>query len=446
MTTIPTIPNVNAGGSLDIIQTTFKLSAISNAATWNNGNATQLQSDLLALVEENLGANSPLKSYIGSWDLVWGPCVFQNVGSTDADNAMYVAYNADIDYYVVAIAATNIQSLYDWETEDFNVGLANRVAFPNGISAPNCVNPSSATNVGLVSLGTATGVTHLLSMSPPSENVPGYGQNLQQFLKSKESTSATLVFTGHSLGGALSPTLAFWLYPQGSNNGQPWANVFVLPTAGATPGDLDFATAFNTAFPQTAVTGTNATTYDYAYWNTVIWNQYDTVPHAWCNLSWASPGQAPGNVIWDLVLGTTILNTTYVKSCTCLYGPLSGLALQEIPFLIGKANQAAGNVITNDVVSSSYAHLQNQMLPAPQPSPPPGGVSTIQQFLNYLGQQHMTEYATLFDVPPDPFNANVNWGEALWNVLGTLIEDLLKDLTVTIDTVPAAGAPAPTDA
>ncbi len=55
----------------------------------------------------------------GDWKVVWGPCVYSRKPTlpSSATNAMYVAYSAKLSTYVVAIAATNPTSLYDWVTE-----------------------------------------------------------------------------------------------------------------------------------------------------------------------------------------------------------------------------------------------------------------------------------------------------------------------------------------
>src|SRR3569832_1626184 len=100
--------------------------------------------------------------------------------------------------------------------------------------------------------------------------------DIRAYLKSVENPDATLTFSGHSLAGALSPTLAFHLYPDPAGSG--WAKVHSLPTAGATPGNAAFVEAWTKAYPATpADSGFN--------WNTDYANAHDVVPHAWNNLS-----------------------------------------------------------------------------------------------------------------------------------------------------------------
>ncbi|NEO43521.1 MAG: lipase family protein [Moorea sp. SIO4A3] len=72
---------------------------------------------------------------------------------------------------------------------------------------------------------------------------------------------------GHSLGGALSPTLALAALDQKSEwSGGKEFTISVYPSAGPTPGNEDFATYYDSRL------GENTTR---------IWNNIDIVPHAW---------------------------------------------------------------------------------------------------------------------------------------------------------------------
>lgn len=201
----------------------------------------------------------------GGWSTVWGPVVFQadvDAGPQIASNVMYAAANSDRSMVVVAIAGTNFKSiLYDVEKEDNAVGST--VAW-----AP--------TRSGLhpyVSSGTALGVSNLLAM-----NDGATGRTLAEFLGASASTSARLIFTGHSLGGALAPTLALTLF--NSDNGalkqSDWQSVRFYSTAGPTPGNKDFADYVRQEFPPD---GPHAKPYQ--CWNQVVWNSLDVVPQGW---------------------------------------------------------------------------------------------------------------------------------------------------------------------
>lgn len=153
---------------------------------------------------------------IGDWQLVWGPQFWQAPDSVLSGNVMYVAHTAAMpgagDAYVVAPSATNSRSLYDWFGDDFDVAASVDFASfdPSASSAPFAlkkpVDPQGVT----ISMGTATRVWHLLNMlSPQTALVPN--TTLAEFLHALGNTGATVIFTGHSLAGALSPTRATWL-------------------------------------------------------------------------------------------------------------------------------------------------------------------------------------------------------------------------------------------
>lgn len=274
----------------DIVQTVFLLNVASNGVSSISETQSDLQSDLAVYL--NGGTTSAGKNFAGffptmnsqlaggDWAVTWGPCVYSTnpTSAAPAANAMFVAYSASLSTYVVAIAATNPTSLYDWVHEDGEVQAVNQAKWPPTLPyvatthLPWIINPPAA-----VSEATATGLSNLLSQ--PAMTDPKKG-TLQSYLASVASSSDTLIFTGHSLAGALSPTVAYYLYPNPSASG--WKNVFVLPTAGATPGNGPFAKAFIKAYPPTSVAGVSAA---YGQWNVDFANQHDVVPHAWNQLS-----------------------------------------------------------------------------------------------------------------------------------------------------------------
>jgi hypothetical protein len=108
-------------------------------------------------------------------------------------------------------------------------------------------------------------------------------QRLFEYLQGVQSKDATLIITGHSLGGALSPILALALFTQGGPlQKENWGQVYVLPIAGATPGNADLAAAFAAVFP--AIPEQVPSTPNLAaepLWNCNIANKFDFVPLAW---------------------------------------------------------------------------------------------------------------------------------------------------------------------
>jgi len=106
-----------------------------------------------------------------------------------------------------------------------------------------------------------------LNITPPCAPLPGVGQKLMSFLKTIAKTGKVNIYTaGHSLGGALAPSLTLALQDlrflwdlEGNATFLPFA------FAGPTPGDAAFAGYFQTKFPNLQR----------------IWNKIDIVPHAW---------------------------------------------------------------------------------------------------------------------------------------------------------------------
>ncbi|HEV3485191.1 MAG TPA: hypothetical protein VG106_07270 [Vicinamibacterales bacterium] len=193
-------------------------------------------------------------SFIGTgWSIVWGPEVYvPNPSNPHAANALLVVQGSDASgspLYIVATAGTNGKSLLEEVIEDLDVAL---VPFGPG---------------GQITLGTSDGVQILMGLQ--SNN-----QTISEFLANNASSSAMLVFTGHSLGGALTPALALSIDTSG------WGQVYAMPTAGPTPGDQTFVNAFTAKFP----TPPNHTD-PLSTWNCNIVNTLDLVPMAWTSLS-----------------------------------------------------------------------------------------------------------------------------------------------------------------
>lgn len=264
--------------TFDLWQQSYTLAQMSGAVSTQTGEPATLAANLNALLTTFYTTNA---SQLGAWTTVWGPAVFESQPSASsyADNVMYVATNADESIYLVSIAGTNPKSKYDIHQEDLQVSTTVNwdAAFPS--LSPYSIPSSLPALNPFLSTGTALGVNNLLGMV---DGLQGTNEGLVAFLKGLSTSTtqgATLVFCGHSLAGALSPTLALALFnpaggPLAASN---WANVYFYPTAGPTPGNADFGTFLSTVFPQ--VIPSNALPYQ--IWNANLWNTIDIVPHAW---------------------------------------------------------------------------------------------------------------------------------------------------------------------
>lgn len=231
-------------------QQVFCLNLLSNIASSRKGNQQQLE--LYARQHVHAVVNDcTIAELIEKWQVAqvgWGPVVYQAHHSQYADNTMFVAKKSDSNIYVIAIAGTNPLSRFGWVTEDGEVEKT--VKWPYG--APD--------NHLCISEGTSKGLNILLNMEYK-------GEKLLQFLHRISQQPLELHVSGHSLGGALSPSLALALFDlknQWDPNGN--ATIEVLPTAGATPGDTNFASYYDSKL------GDHTDR---------IWNQKDIVPHAW---------------------------------------------------------------------------------------------------------------------------------------------------------------------
>ncbi|GEJ43870.1 lipase family protein [Chryseobacterium sp. ON_d1] len=289
--------------SLDAYQQVFGMAGLANRAGGYNGTGVQLQQQLqydlsyyfsnvppvAAMKQTEPSTPNPLITpLLGNWNLVWGPALIEETDENGqptgvADNALYVAQCDAVAFpggptlptYVVAIAATNPSSLYDWETEDFSVAeVVNWTTYDPSDFTPSPYNGTDP----YISKGTATGIGILLGLISP-DTAASPKTTLQQFLSSLNPDPDTaIIFCGHSLAGALSPTLA--LYLKENKDLDAFGITLVYPTAGPTPGEAAFAGLFNNTFPPLP-NGWQAQTGDYQSWNTMHWNDLDVVPHAW---------------------------------------------------------------------------------------------------------------------------------------------------------------------
>ncbi|HEX4961680.1 MAG TPA: lipase [Thermoanaerobaculia bacterium] len=231
-------------------QTVFTLSMLAGLSDSFSGSVGTIEPALTTAIENQL---TTLQPQIGSWELVWGPAVYELPTSDRPDNTMFVASSSG--QLVVAIAGTNPYSFLDWIVEDFLVSA--QVPWLTG-------SPFSLERK--ISLGTFIGLSVLQNLTP-GPGQPSAGILLKDFLASQVSAPITINVAGHSLGGALSPTLALWL----SDVRSEWdparnATLSVLPSAGPTAGNAAFAQYLDSQI------GAQVTR---------LYNPLDVVPKAW---------------------------------------------------------------------------------------------------------------------------------------------------------------------
>jgi len=194
-----------------------------------------------------------MQDKIGTWSVVWGPALYFKDASGNPDNIMYVAQQAGTSNYVIGIAGTNFANTFDFVYED--LGVLGTVPWML-LGAPAGA---------AISDGTYLGLANLLN-TPASAETLQAGVKIQDFLAAESKKGAlNLAVAGHSLGGALAPTLALYL----QNVSLLWdaskkSTVMTMPVAGPTPGNKIFADYLNATVK---VDG--------------FYNDRDVVPHVW---------------------------------------------------------------------------------------------------------------------------------------------------------------------
>lgn len=248
----------------DLEKQVHSLSLMSNMCFGAKGTPEVLQDYATKTVDDMLANEVVKNDILGDYQAIWGPVVWSNKEKgtdTVCDNNMFLAYREDTNQYVLAIAGTNIDSLYGWLVEDFRTYAA---------IDWHKVSPTAPKNSGKIAQGTNEGLQALLTKMKDSNrgNV-----TLLDFLKEHMATAkpgAGFSVGGHSLGGTLTPVTATYLI----NTKSDWdpeskiAQINAYPTAGATPGGKNFKAYVENLF-------TNENVYKGKY------NGIDVVPHGW---------------------------------------------------------------------------------------------------------------------------------------------------------------------
>jgi Lipase (class 3) len=327
-------------------QIIFTLSTFSNLGSCMTGSVEDIETKLTQTIRSQL-TDPQTQTQIGSWDLVWGPAVYKFPTSTLPDNVMYVAKSNG--QLVVAIAGTTPCAFLDWLIEDFFVYT--QVPWPTSPPAAGCK----------ISLGIFIGLSILQTLKP-GKGQPGAGVRLKDFLATQSSSPISITLTGHSLGGALSPTLALWLHdtqtewdPAGN------ASLSVLASAGPTPGNGAFASYLDTKIgPQV----------------TRLYNPLDVVPKAWTTSDLQTipnlyqPEIQPVKEVNDLVQLAIYLSSkgdyTQIKLGT---PPLSGSAFNP------SASQSGHSDFMKFILQAGYQHTLAYHSLLGLPTPPASGLN-----------------------------------------------------------------------
>lgn len=410
-------------------QTTFALSMLANAASgpsisvhvgWAinlqpllakataaaQAQLTQTLNEAVATQLTNFNTANPPTLGASDWKVVWGPQVFvvgPVKGSYDiitgnakfnATNAMAAFYSQTLGRYVVAIAATNPSSWYDWLTEDFDTN--NVVAWDGALQVwngkTNTITPSA--QIPCLSQGTFIGISNLLGMVDTVTT----NKTLIGWLTSFNPASGdTLTFCGHSLAGALSPTLTAACFDSSAGllTGTEWkaANAMIYPTAGATPGNGPFATLV----AGLGLGGTNGSQ-PWQLWNQDLHNNLDIVPRAWDPASMQALPQIYSayydKVTIDLLNALVNKAIAHAAAGVAVAGPYAAI---NPAYLNGTSAADAANEFVYDYQVTIEGQKQTEELTIPEADASPYSPTkqTTVSWTTQLLFQHTTAYGRI---------------------------------------------------
>jgi hypothetical protein len=383
-------------------QQIYSLSFIANAAFGlSMPSLEDLQGYVTAVTTQVIGSTATKynpTAYIGTdWVSVWGTIVYSNSPNNEVvvvDNAMGLFYSPSQNLFVIAIAGTNGNSSYDWFSENFKMNTT--VAWQDIIGQGGATVPSPYQDAAIAT-GFATGLD-ILANKMVDANGKTMLQALNAYLVTNKTQDATLAITGHSLGGALCPVLALYIYQMQQNSTLNWnttngvTTISAFPTAGPTAGESNFAAYYASVVSASEGTFTYLSQY----------NPLDVVPQAWMLSSMETvpgiydsnlmndPGCAAAPFMGPLVLG--MMAETVLKTYDSLkiphYNPIAYTQIEPRTAMSGSSfdtllNSGVIAVVQNDYIGNFSGSTLAQYS---------GQITSVACFLKQMLYQHTTAY------------------------------------------------------
>ena len=336
--------------------------------------------------------DTTIQSCIGSdWQLIWGPCVHSNNPNSVtvvADNVMMLLYSQSQNAYVIAIAGTNIDSMYGWFQEDFQV---NTVVDWTTVVPDAKIPYIDRILTPAISAGTNNGLQILLGMEDTTHDNNTMLTELGNWLSQATTTSnATIAVAGHSLGGALSPVLALYMHDIVSsinwNSDNKIDTIHAWPTAGPTPGNEGFALYYG------YVAGNTTSSLQLQY--TSKYNPLDVIPQAWQTSTLVNiPGFYSSNIPTDTTLGSLVLGAFINKLNSTTHLPISYTQVQPWTSI----NGSAFDIETDTKMTNRFIGLGDLLstVDASALSTYQPDLTNLVRFLAQMGYQHTTAYTTM---------------------------------------------------
>lgn len=256
---------------------------------------------------------------LGPWTLVWGP-------ATDQGILAYVAQASDKTTYALAFRG----SLDELDAHDFlrnwleDADILHQVPFDYPATAGAQI--SSGANLAF---GSVQGLIDPITR-----------QTLPQFVNALAANAKlTLIVTGHSLGGALVQIASLWLRAQ--LDAAALANVAFVPCTFAAPtfGNQQFATLFDTTFPNV-----------YRAINTL-----DVIPMAFENVSGVQQAYPPpGQTLTEFDPSLDALAQTFKDSTGNVYRSVSGGTLFSFTGWMPQSAAGWSQIAATNHASATY--------------------------------------------------------------------------------------------